>query len=180
MMSKDTKFQQVDWFRLRQLQSMQRIGDVCANAINIGDSYYQIGKDEYAMIESIRSLRLSEQDKLAVCFFWAPSFSAFQRMVTRPETSAVDDGLNAAMPEGLRLAPECVTCGKIAHYLEFHRNLRSNALDKYSKSYEIVGSYLAVERLTYYFRSKLPVPSDEMPYGVKLETSDFRWEKAGM
>ena len=77
------------------------------------------------------------------------------------------------------LEPECNSFGALTNFLTADSALRSQLLDQFDNNWKPSGCSLSVERLTYYFRSPAPVPFEEKPYGVKLSTSDERWQKLG-
>ena len=99
-------------------------------------------------------------------------------MVVR-EIDAVknDDGITRPLPDGLKLAPECVNFESISRFASSDPRLHWRVLDLFAgKDWTATGCSFAIERLTYHFRSSQPVPPDESPYGVALSIRDDLWE----
>lgn len=170
----------LDWLELRRLSARPKLSEISSEAKLVFGSYYQIGTSEYVMASQQWNPEFTEQAVFVLAFYWASTPAIFRRLVSRdPDAISVDDGTIRTLPGGLMLAPECGSFGAITDYLDANGAPRSQLIEQFDNNWKPSGCALCVERLTYYFRSSAPVPSEERPYGVKLSTSDERWQKLG-
>jgi hypothetical protein len=166
----------MNWFQTRQFLRKPKLRDICSNPIHLSDSYFQLTPTDYALANYQWNPEFTEQAMFVIAFFWAPTPAIFQRIRSRnPEIIARDDGVTLPLPEGLRLAAHCCTYGAINEFVAANPQLHSRLGDHNDDNFVPSGSYIAVERLTYEFRSPSPPPPSEAPFAAILHTGGERW-----
>ena len=164
----------LDWYAMRQLKTEPKLSQICSDAKHLFGSYYQIGDTDYAYASFQWNSDFTEEAVYILAFIWAPSAAVFNRIRSRDmAVIAADDGIIQPMPEGLKVVANADDYSAIANFCSANKNARHNLIDLYDHKMERLGSCFSVGRLHYYFRSSMPVPSNEPPCGVKLSTRDL-------
>jgi hypothetical protein len=173
MKSKDESL----WIKARMLHRMPKRDEILQGLVLrfLFEGYYMAGEHTYVNISRQWDFEFTEEADFVLEIIWAANLSAFRRAVSRRwEVITADDHATYSLPKGLCLDGGDQTFAGIRRQAFNDPRLMATEMDLYYVSgqscREPAGHVVTAGEMSYYFRSRTPVPSTEIPYAVRINT----------